>query len=128
MLDYSRYRVREALTAVRKVILATGGPAGVQVSEVPCQAIGLDLYVLVPRTSDHLFNLEHEPAVTVLSAEWELKGEASVVGPTAAEIGFELSGEPGAGWYALVRVNPFRLSIRRATGWGNLETIDLESR
>jgi len=59
MLDYVRQRAIEVLKVPRRAVLATSGPSGVQVSEFPCEAIELELYLLVPQTSDHLFNLEH---------------------------------------------------------------------
>ncbi len=63
-----------SLRCHRTAVLATSGPAGVQASEFPCEAIDLNLYLLVPQTSDHLFNLEHDSAVTLLTPEWELRG------------------------------------------------------
>jgi hypothetical protein len=125
MLDYARQRVRETLRITRTVVLATSGPAGVQASEFSCEALDLHLYLLVPRTSDHLFNLEHDSAVTLLSAAWELRGEAHIIAPHASDVELDLSREAGAEWCVLVRVDPCQVQIRRAEGWGNLETIDL---
>ncbi len=127
MLDYARQRASEALSIPRKAVLATSGPAGLQAGEFPCQALDLHLYLLVPRTSDHLFNLEHNPAVTLLTAGWELKGQAQVIPAGASDLKLDLLREPGTEWCALVRVAPCRLQIRRQEGWGNLETIDLKS-
>ncbi len=134
MLDYARQRVIDALRVPRSAVLATSGPAGVQAGEFRCEADGLDLYLLLPRTSDHLFNLEQQPGVTLLTAGWELKGEARVLPPGAPCHDLELLKELGAGaawseWYALVRVAPHQLSIRREAAqprWGNVETIDLQ--
>lgn len=106
----------------------TSGPAGLQASEFPCEAIALDLYLLVPRTSDHLFNLEHDPSATLLTARWELKGEAQMISPTTLDLELDLLREPGAEWCGLVRVYPYQLQIRREKGWGYLETIELKSR
>ena len=105
----------------------TSGPAGVQVSKGPCAAIDLKLYLLVPQTSDHLFNLEHNGAATLLAAGWELNGEGRVVAASAAGSDLGLLQEPGAEWCVLVRIDPVRIQIRRAGGWGNIETIDLNS-
>lgn len=127
MLDYARQRAKEALQSPRRAVLVTSGPAGVQAGELPCEAIDLDLYLLVPKTSDHLFNLEHRSAVTLLAAGWELKGQAQVIPPGVPDLGPDLLREPGAEWCVLVRVAPCRIQIRREGGWGNLETIDLES-
>ncbi len=127
MLDYARQRALEALRTPCRAILATSGPAGIQAGEFPCEAIDLNLYLLVPKTSDHLFNLEHDPTVTLLSASWELKGQAQVIPSGGLDLRLDLLREPGAEWCALVRVDPCRLQIRRGEGWGNIETIDLKS-
>ncbi len=127
MLDYARQRAIEALMIPRTAVLVTSGPAGVQASEVPCEAISLDLFLLVPQTSDQLFNLEHNSNVTLLTAGWQMKGEAQVISPNAPGPGLDLLREPGAEWCVLVRVIPCQVQIRREGGWGNLETIDLKS-
>ena len=98
-----------------------------QASEFPCEAIGPILYLLVPQTSDHLFNLEQDSRVTLLTAVWEMKGEAQVLPPIAAGLDLDLLRDPGAGWCVLVRVDPCQLQIRREAGWGNIETLDLKS-
>jgi hypothetical protein len=126
MLDYARQHVRDALKVPRTAVLATSGPAGVQVGEYPCEAIDLDLYMLVPRTSDHLYNLENNVAVTVLAAGWELRGEAQLLSPGAPDLDLRVLHGPEAEWCALVRVHPCQVQIRRDEGWGNLETIDLK--
>jgi hypothetical protein len=124
MLDYARQRAIEALKIPRTVVLATSGPAGVQASEFPCEAKELALYLLVPRTSDHLFNLEHNCIATLLAAGWELKGETHIAATSPVGLDLDLLKEPGAEWCVLVRVDPVRIQIRRAGGWGNIETID----
>jgi hypothetical protein len=128
MLDYARERAMEVLKTAQTAVMATSGPAGVQASEFRCEAIGLDLYILVPQTSDHLFNLEHETMVTLLAAGWQLKGEAQIVAPGIADLELNLLHEPGAAWCVLVRVTPCQVQIRREGGWGNIETIDLAGR
>jgi hypothetical protein len=125
MLDYARQRAIEALKLPRRAVLATSGPAGVQAGEFPCEATGLVLYLLVPRISDHLFNLEHGSFVTLLTGGWELKGKAQIILPDAPDLELNLLREPGAQWCVLVRVEPCQVQIRREEGWGNLETIDL---
>jgi len=127
MLDYARQRVMEALGAPRMAVLVTSGPAGVQASEFRCEAIGLDLYLLVPQTSDHLFNLERDAAVTLLTAGCELKGKAHMISRGMPDLDLGLWREPGAEWCVLVRVEPSQAQIRSEEGWGNLETIDLYS-
>ena len=128
MLDYARQRAIEGLRGHRKAVLATSGPAGVQASEFPCEAMDLNLYLLVPQTSDHLFNLEHASTVTLLTPGWELRGEAQIISPVAPDLELDLLREPGAQWSVLVRVAPCRLQFPREEGWGNIETIDLGAR
>src|SRR5512141_1430693 len=123
MLDYARQRAIEVLKVPRRAVLATSGPAGVQVSEFPCEAIELELYLLVPQTSDHLFNLEHVSAVSLLTDIWDLKGEAQILFPNSTNLKLDMVRELEAQWSLLVRVRPFKLQIRKVDGWGNLETI-----
>jgi hypothetical protein len=130
MLDYARQRAVDVLKLPRTAILATSGPAGVQASEVPCQGMGLAVYLLVPKTSDHLFNLESNPKVVLFSHPWEVKGEARLLlewPPDAGLDSLRQSGMDPAEWYALVQVEPHQIHIHREAGWGNLETIDLAS-
>ncbi len=128
MLDYARQRAIQALKFSRRAVLVTSGPAGVQASEFPCEAIELELYLVVPKTSDHLFNLEHVSAVNVLTDKWEMKGVAQVISPHTMDIELEISRQPEAEWNVLVQVSPCTLQIRREEGWGNHETIDIKSR
>ena len=127
MLDYARQRAAEVLKVPRRVVLATSGPAGLQAGTFACQAIGLDLYLLVPRTSDQLFNLEHDPSVTVLAPGWELKGEAQLIPADTPLFELDILQEPVAQWCVLVQVKPHRLQIHRTGGWGNIETLDFVS-
>jgi hypothetical protein len=125
MLDYARQRAIEALGIPRIAVLVTSGPAGVQACEFRCEAIKLALYLLVPQTSDHLFNLEHDASITVLTAGCELKGKAHIISRDTAHLDLDLLREPGAAWCVLVRVEISQVQIRSEQGWGNLETIDL---
>jgi hypothetical protein len=127
MLDYARQRAIEALRIPRRAVLATSGPAGLLVGEFPCEAVGLNLFLLVPKTSDHLFNLEHGSAVTLLTPEWELRGEAQVGPPNVLDLELALLREPGAEWCDLVQIDPHRLQVRKEGGRENLETLDLKS-
>ena len=96
MLDYARHRALDALKIPRMAVLATSGPAGIQAGEFPCEAIDLDLYLLVPKSSDHLFNLEHDSSVTLLTAGWGLKGKAQIIPPGVSDFRLDLLREPGA--------------------------------
>ncbi len=93
--------------------------------ELPCESQGLNLYLLVPRTSDHLFNLEHDASVAVATARWAVKGHACVASVDGSVLGLDLLRIPGAEWSVLIRVDPSQVQVRREDGWGNLETIDL---
>ncbi len=125
MLDYARQRARNVLKNPRKVILATSGPAGVHVSEFPCEAIDLDLYLLIPKTSEHFFNLENDHAVTLLSSSWEVKGEAELINLPTSDIGINFLNESDAEWCRIVRVHPHQIHIRRPKGWGYCESIEI---
>lgn len=125
MLDYARQRIRQALKIPRAVVLATCGPAGLLAGEFPCEAIGLEQYLLIPKTSDHLFNLEHESNVTLLTPKWEMKGSAQVLYEDPIDLNLSLAQDRSAKWCWLVKVTPHLLHIRSEKGWGNVETIEL---
>ncbi len=127
MLNYARQRAIEILKSPRAAVLVTSGPAGLQVGEFPCQAVDLDVYLLVPRTSDHLFNLERQPGVTLLIAGCELRGEARIIPLDALVLDLPLLCETGAEWCALVKVVPARLQVCREAGWGSVETFDIDT-
>jgi hypothetical protein len=125
MLDYTRQRAAEVLRIPRIAVLATSGPAGMQVTELRCEAQELELFLLVPKTSDHLFNLEYDPNVTLLTAGWELKGIAHILSPDLLDMPLRLLREPEADWCMLVRVDPWQVHVIREGGWGKIETLDL---
>jgi hypothetical protein len=125
MLDYAQKRAAEALKTPCRIVLATMGPAGLLASEFPCEAAGLHLYLLVPKTSDHLFNLEHTPYVSLVTTGWELKGTAQILAPVGAGLALDLLRNPAVEWCQLVRIDPEQIQFQREEGWGNLETIDL---
>lgn len=125
MLDYAYQRAIETLEISHRAVLVTNGPAGVLASEFPCEAVALDLYLLVPQTSDHLFNLENDAAVTLLTARCELKGKAQILARGTWNLDLSFWRESGAEWCVLVRVELSRMQIRGEQGWENLETIDL---
>jgi hypothetical protein len=125
MFNYAQQRAREVLGSPRAAVLVTNGPAGVQVGEFPCAALGVSLYLLVPQTSDHLFNLEYEAQVTLLIARCEVKGTAQIISRNAVDLTCDLLCEPAADWCAFVRVEISQVQIRSDAGWGNRETLDL---
>lgn len=125
MLNHLWRRVRETLAQARCVTLATSGPGGLQVGTFPCQAVDTQLYVLVPRTSDHLVNLEDDLGVVVMADTWQLRGQARVLPAAERPDDLALMGVPDARWSELIQVRPTRVELGRRSSWGYSETIDL---
>ena len=126
MLEHLRKRVVEALASIQVATLSTYGPAEIQANLLPCEAIGMCLYLLVPITSDHLLNLENRPDAVVTTLEWHLRGRAEVVEYDDCPAALALAQQPEAQWSRLVRIEPFRIHLRRRNGWGYSETIDID--
>jgi hypothetical protein len=124
MLNHLRQRVTETLSAARTATLSTHGAAGIQANVFSCEAVDTTLYLLVPRTSDHLFNLEHNPEVVVTSETWQLRGTACIA-PQRPD-GLLLLQKPDAAWCEVLAVHPARLQIERQGGAGHAETIDID--
>ena len=125
MFDYAQQRALEVLGNPRVAVLVTNGPAGIQVGEFACAISGLHLYLLVPHTSDHLFNLENEATVTLLIARCEVKGRAQNISREGVSLDCDLLRDPAADWCALVRVEIAQVQLHSEAGWGNRETLDL---
>jgi len=126
MLNHLRQHIAATLASAQSATLATSGPAGLQAQVAACAANGIQLYLLLPRTSDQLLNLEHNRAVVVTTAEWQLYGRARVVATTEGAAAQQLLEAPDAAWSVVVEVQPTRVSIAQREGWGAAETIDLE--
>lgn len=123
MLDKLRDRATQTLAESGLCTLATTGPAGLQASMVPCASQGIILYLLVPDTSDHLFNLESEPEVAVTAENWRLRGAAEIVQDRA-----DLFSTEKSQWHTLIRIRPIRLDIMPGGGVAShAETIDFDS-
>ncbi len=84
----------------------------------------LALYILIPKTSDHLFNLEYDPTVALVTTDWELKGKAVVISTEGSSLELNLLKRLDVEWCRLVRVDPRQMQFHRKDGWGNFETID----
>jgi len=125
MFDYAQQRALEALGTPISAVLVTSGPAGVLVGEFPCVVLDLILYLLVPQTSDHLFNLEYESAVTLLITRSQVKGRAQIVARGAVHPDCSLLRNPAAAWGVFVRIEVSQVQIWSEEGWGNRETLDL---
>jgi len=106
------------------VLLSTHGEAGLQAGTFPCEADGLCLFLLVPRTSDHLFNLEQGSEVVITTDDFQLRGTACVL--SARPAGLALCRRPDAAWCEVVRVDPSRVQIERAGESATAETIDMD--
>lgn len=123
MLDKLRDRAAQVLAQTDLCTLATTGPAGLQASIVRCAGRGITLYLLVPDTSDHLFNLESEPEVAVTTETWRLRGMAEIVKDSPDVFSADQSQ-----WHTVVKVTPVRLHILSAKGGtaNHTETIDFD--
>lgn len=125
MLDKLRDRATQILAETGLCTLATTGPAGLQASMVPCAGRGITLYLLVPDTSDHLFNLETEPEVAITAECWHLRGRADIIQDNNIEVFLAEQSQ----WHTVIRITPIRLHILPAKGGvvNYAETIDFDS-
>jgi hypothetical protein len=128
MLEPLRLRVIEALKNESSATLSTNGPGGIQAGFFPCEADGLTLYLLVPASSDVLFNLESETAVVITTPRWQMEGEAEVCPLAQAPPSLQLARSPQAPGCVLVAIGCRRIHFNWAEGWGYRETIDCDGR
>ena len=124
MLRHLRQRVAEVLGGARNVVVSTWGPADVQVETLPCEAIGLALYVLVPRTSDLLFNLEHHTLVVISTDTWQARGTARLLTPGSHPDQLALASRPEAAWCQVAEIHPIQLHVCPSAAEPVGETID----
>ena len=119
MNEHLRQRIEELFSECTQVILATCGPAGPQVSQVPSAVRERWLILKVDRTSDHLFNLDVQPKLALLTPGWELRGS-----------GLLLSTNPDVylhSWQAAIQVFPTRVHILDPDSRRRVETIDFST-
>jgi hypothetical protein len=126
MLEHLRQRVIQTLATAHNVTLSTFGPAGLQSSRLPCEALETQLYLLIPRTSDLLFNIEDHPSVVVVNNEWNLSGQARVLSPGDYPPCLNLAHSPDVSWSRVVEIRPTRLNIHAPGQATSSETIDIE--
>jgi hypothetical protein len=131
MLDKLRDEALAQIAATPRCTLSTSGPAGVQASMVACHVRDTCIYVLVPSTADHLFNLEYSMEVVLTAALWCLDGAA---------LGFRTAADPYAiasramrdrtvpEGHTLVEVFPIRIHLEAAGERRYRETIDFDAR
>jgi hypothetical protein len=124
MLSHLRQRVVDTLATAATATLSSHDPAGIQVNIFPCEARELVLFLLVPTTSDHLFNLESNSEVVVWTESWQARGIGRLL--SEAPAGLALLERPDAAWCQLVAVYPSRLQIERSSGSEYAETIDID--
>lgn len=124
MLETLRTRVIDSLSKVNAATLSTNGPAGIQAGFFPCEPDQLDLYLLIPASSDMLFNLESNSAVVITTPRWQLEGEAKVCTLSQAPPTLQLAYSPRAAGCVLVSVRCRRIHFNWSEGWGYRETID----
>ena len=125
MLDHLRQKAAQALASAGSVILSSCGPAGIQSGRVSSASEALILYVFIPRSSDHLLNLEHRPEVAAATDGWELLGTARVLAGDEVPAAIYASERcANRAWSCVVEIRPIRLTFHSPTGLGNVETID----
>lgn len=125
MLETLRDRVREALRTVAAATLSTNGPGGIQAGFFPCEAHDLTLYMLVPASSNVIYNLEAHEKVVVTTPGWQAAGTAEVLPLVGGPEGLELVRSERAAGCVLVAICCRRMHFNWSEGWGYRETIDL---
>ncbi len=125
MIHQLRQRASEALSTVHQIVLSAGGPADIQAQVLPCEAVGLALYALVPRTSDLLFNLESNALVVATADTWQARGVARLLTAREYPDRLAIAGTPEAEWCEVVEIRPTRLQLRPVDGQSQGETIDI---
>ncbi|MCC6804803.1 MAG: pyridoxamine 5'-phosphate oxidase family protein [Anaerolineae bacterium] len=111
-------RVESLLARHEQATLATCAASEPEASIVTYRTHEDRLYVFVAHASNHLFNLETQPNLVLLTSEWELHGRGQVVeGKTIM---------PPQSWQAVVRVEPVRIHMLTADGTSYAEPIDVE--
>jgi hypothetical protein len=131
MLHKLRAEALALIAATPDCTLSTIGPAGVQASIVACVVREDCVYVLVPSTVDHLFNLEHELEVVLTSTLWQLRGAALALGESDGRHGtapYDISAHARDAGATLVEVFPFRMHLEPAGQRRHRETIDFAVR
>lgn len=129
MLDKLRAYALAHIAANPHCTLSTTGPAGLQASVVTCMVREECIYLLLPSTADHLFNLEHSIEVVLTTAAWQLRGAALVLNANAGRHGTvpaNLRTRAQSEGYQLVEIFPLRMHVEPASNRRYRETIDFE--
>src|SRR5437899_712998 len=129
MLDKLRAEALALIAATAQCTLSSTGPSGVQAAVVACRVRDEGVYVLVPSTSDQLFNIEHHSEVVLTTPLWQLRGAAHAL---AEEQRRDDSAPRDLLWsahdqgYRVVAVLPLRMHIEPGGHRRYRETIDFE--
>lgn len=129
MLGTLRVEALALISASPYCTLSTMGPAGVQASIIACLVRDDCVYVLVPSTADHLFNLEYNSEIVLTTHLWQLRGAALVLGDAAGLHGTaprDVVARARTEGYAVVEVFPLRMHIEAAGPRRYRETIDFD--
>jgi hypothetical protein len=126
MLNHLKQHVNHILSSARTVTLSTWGPAGIQARVYPCEAKGIQLFLLLPAVSDHLLNLEQNPWVVASTAQWQLRGKGKMLALSDGPNALVLCQSSLAAGCVLVEILPTQLQVYRRSGWGFSETIDID--
>jgi len=134
VLDHLHQKAVQTLASIDSVILSSFGPADIQTSHVSSVSDDLILYVFLPRSSDHLLNLEHRREVVVTTESWDLQGIAQLLNRDEVVMVTEVFDQKiclnhsGATknrtWGCILEIRPTRLTFHSTSGQGNIETID----
>lgn len=127
MLDQLRDAALAQIAAAPYCTLSTRGPAGVQASMVLCAVRDACIYMLIPHTADHLFNLEYEQEVVLTTAHWQLRGAALALGGVAGPRGTapaDLIAHANRAEAALLEIFPARIHLEAGGQRQHRETID----
>ena len=106
MLDKLRAQAFQAFFATPNCTLSTVGPAGLRASNVALAVESDCLYMLIPNTSDHIFNLESEQTIVLTARKWQLSGSANQV--DIVKVPF--TGQQVA-WSVAYQVTPLRVHL-----------------
>lgn len=123
MLSHLRARIVDALEQSPSMMLATSGPAGLQLSTCAAWHDDLRLVLLVPQQSDHLVNLETEAVAVVTGPGWRATGRGRVQPTPTAALNLEAS---ELAWKAVIELQLTRFEFVEADGATVYETIDID--
>jgi hypothetical protein len=83
------------------------------------------LYLLIPATSDHLYNLEHEPQVVLTTDHWQLRGSVKTTGQVQPA-GTNLAAINHPHTDVVVEVTPVRMHVEPTGKGSHRQTIDFQ--